>query len=196
MLKKIRGITIVEVMVTLSITTIGLLGLTSMQLHTMRSVQDSGNRALAIWVVNDLVNRIRSNERDESDNLVDHTTDEVDCGDFPQTITICSPYHNGQEVVDAESDCSANQMAIFDRWEALCGMPLATGVNARMGAAGFLSNPSLSVAATSVDQELTITLSWDSKTASTDENGNPIYLVDENNLSANQRSSYSMTFIP
>lgn len=195
-MKKYTGITIVEVLVTLSITTIGLLGLTSMQLNTMRSVQDSGNRALAIWIVNDLVNRIRSNERDESNNFVDHTTAEIDCDDFPNAVTICSPYHDGENLIGAATNCTANQMATFDRWEALCGMPAAAGVNARMGAAGFIPNPSLTVAASGADQELTITLSWDTRTASTDASGNTIYIVDESNMTSSQRSSYSMTFIP
>ena len=50
--------TLVEVMVTLAVTTIGLVGLSAMMIEAGRTVQDSGNRSQAIWIVEDLTNRI------------------------------------------------------------------------------------------------------------------------------------------
>jgi len=53
------GINLVEVMVALIITTTGLLGLSTLQLKSMRAAEDAGQRSHAIWMTNDLVNRMR-----------------------------------------------------------------------------------------------------------------------------------------
>ncbi|HBS42912.1 MAG TPA: type IV pilus modification protein PilV [Oceanospirillales bacterium] len=196
-----RGITLIEVGVTLAVTTVGLLGLTAMQLHSVRSSKDSVNRAQAVWVANDLINRIRANE------ITDYTTSsELFCGDMPQTIKACSAYYSDSSRVATDASCSGAEMAVFDTWEALCGMP--SGDNT-VGSAGYLIDPSLSITATGgLESEHTITISWVSRTTSDDayvtsstvtgrnDDGSQRFLVDQSNVSANQRSSYSISFWP
>ena len=60
-LKDHQGFSMVEVLVTLAITIIGLVGLASLQLQASRSASDTGNRSQAVWIIEDLTNRIRAN---------------------------------------------------------------------------------------------------------------------------------------
>lgn len=56
-----KGITIIEVLVAMLILAVGLLGMASLQ---VRSVQDTGNsnlRSVAIYLANDMADRIRAN---------------------------------------------------------------------------------------------------------------------------------------
>lgn len=181
-----RGITIIEVMVTIAITTIGLLGLSTMQMQSVRSTQDSGNRAQAIWVVNDLINRIHANETATYD-----FNGEVTCDDMPANVKACSAYFDGESRVAADADCSIDDMATFDTWEALCGMP--SSITAAVGSSNFIASPGLSITS-ATNGDVTITLTWDSRTSGTDANGNVTYTVNDNTTS--QRSSYSAVFRP
>ncbi|MAR00324.1 MAG: type IV pilus modification protein PilV [Oceanospirillaceae bacterium] len=199
MLKQ-RGITLIEVGVTLAVTTVGLLGLTAMQLQAVRSGKDSVNRAQATWVANDLINRIRANE------ISDYTTDEISCAGMPQTVKACSSYYGADSRVVSDADCSGDEMATFDIWEALCGMP--SGSNS-VGSAGFLTDPHLTISASGgADSEHTLTISWVSRTESDnayvvssevigrDSDGNQRFLTDQSQISSSQRSSLTMTFWP
>lgn len=201
MRKRQSGVTLIEVGITLAVTTIGLLGLTAMQMQALRSTKDSVNRAQAIWVANDLINRIRANE------VTDYTTEaEIFCTDQPANLKACSAYYSDSARVAAAADCTGEEMALFDTWEALCGMP--SGDNT-VGSAGYLIDPSLTItAAGGTESEHTITISWVSRTTSDDayvtssnvtgrnDDGSQRFLVDQDNISADQRSSYSMTFWP
>lgn len=211
-MKQQTGFTMLEVLVTLFITTIGLLGLTAMQLQTVKSVQDSGNRAHAIWIANDMINRIRANERDNQDQIVDHSTNgEVFCPSsskanrLTRPETMCSPYYDGDERKAITTACSASQLAEFDLFETLCGISLVNDnnedneenvIDAVVTSANTLPDPGLTITPTGVDEELIIVVSWDSRTVSSDEDGNTIYIIDENNVTNSQRSFYSVTFVP
>jgi type IV pilus assembly protein PilV len=58
-----RGITLVEVLVALVIMSIGLLGISSLYLETLRANRTSQLRGQAIDLVNDIADRIRANRR-------------------------------------------------------------------------------------------------------------------------------------
>src|SRR5690554_1070475 len=67
MLSRHKGFSMIEVLVTIFITVIGLLGISSLQLQSNRAVQDSGNKSQAIWILKDLSNRINANSSALSD---------------------------------------------------------------------------------------------------------------------------------
>jgi type IV pilus assembly protein PilV len=91
MMHKQLGIGLIEVLVTITITTIGLLGLSAMQMQSIRSVSDSGNRTHAIWIANDLLNRIRANEVATNTYI----TGEIECSDDIPETPICASYFDG-----------------------------------------------------------------------------------------------------
>lgn len=114
-----KGLTLIEVLVTIVITSIGLMGLVSLQLQAVRATTDSGNRSQAIWVFNDIINRIHANENFSSQYETDGP---YVCAEAP---TVCSTYHNGAALVPAVAECSGAQMAAWDIFEVACGLPKA-----------------------------------------------------------------------
>ena len=190
MIRYQKGIGLIEVLVTIVITAVGLLGLSAMQMQSVRSAEDSGNRSHAIWMANDLINRMRANE------VQDYATNGVlTCADFPQALTVCGEYNNGNDEV-APANCSNADQATFDRWEVLCGMPAAVdGAAAVTSSASFINNPGLQIT-TLANQDVQMTISWDSRTSGTDADGVQRFMIDENNASAVQRESYVTVFRP
>jgi type IV pilus assembly protein PilV len=117
-MKNNKGLTLIEVLVTIIITSIGLMGLVSLQMQSVRATTDSGNRSQAIWVFNDIVNRIHANEV-ASDLYI--TNGPVDCANIPAAT--CSAYHTGTVLVPAAAECTGLQQADWDVFEVACGTP-------------------------------------------------------------------------
>ncbi|MDF1762270.1 MAG: type IV pilus modification protein PilV [Oleibacter sp.] len=182
-----QGITIIEVMVTIAITTIGLLGLSAMQMQAVRSTQDSGQRSQAIWVANDLINRIRANSTGNYD-----VAGAPDCE--VQPAKFCSAYNNGAESQPAAADCTVDEMATYDLWETMCGIPVGNNINAITTSSSLLTAPDL-VVATQANGDVSLTVSWDSRTTSDTQ-----FSINENSQgganAADYRSSYTVVFRP
>jgi type IV pilus assembly protein PilV len=187
-----RGINLVEVMVTVAITSIGLLGLNSLQLQANRSTQDSGNRSQATWMLEDITNRIRANNI----ALVSYDTGgaAVNCANPPANI--CSAYHDGSARVQADF-CDNAQLAASDLWEVACGFGsnVASSSSTRSSAADFVANPSL-IVTINADNSVNLNLSWDVRTGGQDANGNTIYAAvgdSKKTVDASGKSSYTTT---
>lgn len=166
------GVGLLEVLVTILITVVGLVGLASMQLRSLRANQSANQQAQAIWMVSDMANRIRANSEGN------YATPEFSCGTSrtpPSTLVACSPYYqfnrgSGSQVA-ALSSCTDDQLAEFDRWEVLCGFSQnePAGELIYEGAGAFLANPNMTI------DDLTggnfrITLTWSIRS---DENAAP-----------------------
>ncbi|MBM96899.1 MAG: hypothetical protein CMI09_13765 [Oceanospirillaceae bacterium] len=171
--------TLVEVMVTLAVTTIGLVGLSAMMIEAGRTVQDSGNRSQAIWIVEDLTNRIIANR--EEVQLYDTGGVPVDCNAVPQTS--CADFFNGVAKVTADA-CTSNQLAAYDLWDVACSRDIVISNSdlVRSDSSSTISAPQLivSVQAGAIEGQdlVTIDLSWDSRIGGTDVGGNRIYISD------------------
>lgn len=195
---KPKGITLIEVLVTLVISVIGIVGLSTLQLQTHRAVNDSGNRSQAIWLLEDLTNRIHLNAAAAANYDGDHTNI---CNSAPTRV--CSPYHNGNSVI-AAVDCSGSDMAAWDLYELMCDMnSTVTGsIITKSLPSTFLPNPELTVSVDNTNNnETTLTLKWDSRTEAEKSDNTKVYITDENLIGSNNSpSSYkaSMTtvFIP
>ncbi len=168
-----QGFTIVEIMVTLAITVIGLVGLASLQLQATRSASDTGNRSQAVWIIQDLANRIRANTAG-LDNY-DTGGSAYSCGTTPAKI--CSAYYDGSSRHSADGACDAEAQAKSDLWEIACGYGAdVTSSNVtRSGSADFIANPQLSVDVDSTDRKVTINLSWDVRSSGSDAGGTNVY---------------------
>ena len=68
MYKKQSGITLIEVLVTLLITTVGLLGVAALQLSALKTTSDSAQRSQVVWLMQDLIERMRANPDGEVDD--------------------------------------------------------------------------------------------------------------------------------
>ena len=164
----------VEVLVTLGITTVGLLGISSLQLQSNRAAQDSGNRSQAVWVLEDLADRMNINAA----GLADYDTG----GNYScpaSAPTICADYHDGSSRT-AVAACSAQEIAAFDLWDLVCRKEYTTnGTAIRASSADFISNPVLNIQVDAAERSANLRLTWDTRTSGTDDNGNTLYIIDE-----------------
>ena len=109
---KSRGFTLVELLVAVSIFSIGLLGLAGLQITALKHQQDSHFRATANNLAMDMADRIRANPQ----NAI---------------LGLTSQYHNPSSTIGAtpgclgldsqgnpaSSSCTPSQMALFDSYE-------------------------------------------------------------------------------
>lgn len=123
--RKQSGLTLIEILVTMVITSIGLMGLLSLQMQAMKATQDTGNKSHSIWIINDLANRIRVNEAASSSYAIGT----VPCLAAPAPV--CSNYFDGTDTVNAVV-CTGAELAAWDLFDVACGAPLD---------AGFRGNP-------------------------------------------------------
>ena len=185
--KHSRGFSLIEVAVTIAITAVGLLGLSSLQLQSMRATQDTGSRSQAIWMANELVSRMRANEEGLASYV---TTGEESCSDLRAGVKRCSAYHNGNARIAAAANCSTQEMAEFDMFEVMCGsITDANGiVQYRTGSAFSLSEPRLQITnINALDKSLTI--SWNVQTYGEDGAGQRRFTTDDASV-ANTRGSF------
>jgi len=161
MLSRHKGFSMIEVLVTIFITVIGLLGISSLQLQSNRAVQDSGNKSQAIWILKDLSNRINAN----SSALSDYATNSYSCGSTPK---MCEDYNNGSSKVAAAS-CSASEVAAFDLWDTVCTRGYTNqGNKIRSSHGDFISNPVLKITVDNTNSSAVLSLTWDVRTSSSD----------------------------
>lgn len=169
---QILGLSLIEVLVTIVISSIGLMGLLSLQMQSLRATSDTGNRSHAIWVRGDMINRIKAN-KDARKYYV--TTDSNVCipaeGTTPaKTPSLptkkCSNYHTGADggtafTIAKTESCTGEELATWDLYEVTCGSPMEDGVHGN--AISYLPEAKLTIAcvASSIDcKALTISLEW------------------------------------
>jgi type IV pilus assembly protein PilV len=97
------GFTILEVLVSMFIMVIGILGVASLQMTSMTLNRDALKSVEANQLISDLVDRISANP--------DATYGPVALGDVPETSSNC-----------ATSNCTADQMATYDISNWLCAI--------------------------------------------------------------------------
>jgi type IV pilus assembly protein PilV len=118
--KTSSGLTLIEVLVTMVITSIGLMGLISLQMQALKATQDAGNHSHATWILNDLASRIRAN-RESSLSYIGA----VNCPAASTTVlpaVVCSNYATGSARVNS-AVCTGPEMAAWDLFEVACGLP-------------------------------------------------------------------------
>ena len=177
---KNQGFTLLEVLVTLLIVSIGFLGLAGLQVTGLRSNLSADARGQASLMVNDIIERMRANPlgvqnstASEDNAYAAINSAAITCNSLPDPF--CSNYNDGTATNAA--NCTPKQMATFDAWVWYCGMPVASGGRAG-GIRNWLVNGSATVSC--VDNDNTdgdactegssyqITVNW--QEASTDRN--------------------------
>jgi type IV pilus assembly protein PilV len=130
--RKHAGFTLIEILITVLVLSIGLLGLAGMQISGLRANMSSEARSKATLLASDIAERMRNNplgvqnKNAADDNKYDGitTANEV-CSELPDPF--CSNYRD-QHGEHTAGDCTPAQMAAFDAWVWACGMPKADGV--------------------------------------------------------------------
>lgn len=152
-----KGVGLVEILVTVLITVIGLVGLASMQLRSVRANQEANQKAQGIWVVSDMANRIRANSQG---NYITPANGLGCSSPLAIPSKVCSPYYSQNILKAVDTSCTADELAVFDRLEVLCGFgQVASGQPMYEGAGAFLANPRMNIQ-TAAGNNIQITLSW------------------------------------
>lgn len=161
------GVSLIEVLITLLVFTVGMLGFAALQLNALQSTGDSAQRSQSVWILQELAERMRSNPEAGAANY----TAAVNCANLPANR--CADYYDpvaGAKVNAAV--CTAAQLAAFDRWEAQCPYSAtgtyqanATAAAGRYASRDFLSQPASGTPLNMVASGTTviITANWLSK---------------------------------
>ena len=162
------GFTLIEVLITVVILSIGLLGMAGIQIQGLRGTTSSSVRSQATILANDIAERIRMNVDGLSieDNPLNNDYSNVnitrDNQGNPTFIcseatapTFCSAVSGGGEV----ASCNTAQMTAFDIYEFACGL----GHNG--GVINLLPNGTASIRCNDVancgpGSELMININW------------------------------------
>ena len=164
----------IEVLVTLIILSIGLLGLAGLQLTGLRSINSASQRTQAAVLIADISERMRANPTAVDNNLfmaVDSGVN-IDCSAPP--VPFCSEYFDADtDAVIAAANCNSTQLATFDINTWYCGIPLVAAGTPVGGVQSILPQPTATITcidtdppsgvdgdACTDDSAHTITLSW------------------------------------
>jgi len=114
------GFTIIEILVSVLILAIGLLGLAGLQVSGLRSVSNADRYTQGTLAVNDMIERMRANLAAVNNNdfsAVD-SANNIDCTAMPNPY--CGQYYDGSNQVAAQG-CNPQQMAAYDLNVWFCG---------------------------------------------------------------------------
>ena len=115
----IKGVTLVEVLVAIVITSIGILGFASLQFLGVNSNQSAYSRSQASFIAADLSERMRANiEGMNGNSYAGFTSTTLNCGAVPGNF--CDERNNAGTAVGAAA-CTAAQRAANDLFVATCG---------------------------------------------------------------------------
>ena len=128
---KQKGFTLIEILITVIVLSIGLLGLAGLQISGLRANISSEARSKASLLANDIAERMRTNplgvqndDADADNQYANISTSDQNCNNLPETF--CSNYNNG--AAHSAENCTPAEMAVFDAWVWACGMPKADNV--------------------------------------------------------------------
>lgn len=163
---KHQGMTLIEVLVTMLVVSIGLMGLASLQATSIKESLSTSQRSMGTWMADELVARMRANV----DGIRDggYTTaggNSTLCSASP--VKMCSDSQKG----NAATDCSPTQMAAYDVWEVLCGHDNGSNVISGTNDSISINNFSITCVdddasdpdACSIGSNFTLRLEWESK---------------------------------
>ena len=168
------GFAMMEVLVTAIVFAIGVAGSGVLLLKTVQGTQDNAQRSQGMWIVQDLVGRMRSNANGAKSGDYIVEADKTYCSDNMPT-SFCADHINSSKTFVSASSCDTTQMARFDIWLSLCGFDNNGGGSAMSSSsekvfdspAEFLINPELSstcdLLIDNQCQRYTVALTWSTK---------------------------------
>jgi len=114
------GFTVIEVLVSLLVLSVGMMGLASLQVVGLQNTQGGAQRAQAAFLAYDITDRMRSN------------TAAVTTGGYNYVGAPGAAAANAVNCIGIAANCSAAQLAAFDlaQWQTLLGTYLSSGFGA------------------------------------------------------------------
>ena len=162
--KSVVGFTLIEVLVTVVVVSIGLLGLAGLQISGLRANMSSEARSKATLLASDIIERMRANPLGVDANGYAAIDTNLDCN-----ANSPSPFCSNTSTSGIAEDCTPAEMAVFDAWVWACGLPV--GDAQRSGVQNILLNGAAAITCNdndAADTDIcspgsphTVTVSWD-----------------------------------
>jgi len=105
---KNTGATLLEVVITLFIMSVGLLGLARLQSIAIKDSLETAQRSQTAWLVSEMVERIRANPADKANSY----RVELSRENCSKPARYCSA---------TLTECTPSELARFDIWDVFCG---------------------------------------------------------------------------
>lgn len=141
------GLTMIEILVTLIILSIGLLGMAALQLTGIRSANSSTYRTQATLLADDLAERMRANTTAvDSNAFMAVNSAALNCATVPNPY--CGEYYDGVNN-NAAVSCTPAEMATYDLNVWFCG-ELNSGAR-RGGVQSILNSATATITCTDVN---------------------------------------------
>ncbi len=148
------GATLIEVLVSLLVFSVGIYGVAAFQLQAVKESLDSSQRSQAAWAAQEIIDRMRLNPTGHIAGNYNNVFGAINCNNAVPNDCVAGT-------------CTPAQMATFDAWETQC-----QGANA-------LSNVNFALACTDSDttdadtctlgSNFTLTLTWQSRSVTDDQ---------------------------
>ena len=189
--KKQRGMTLIEVLVTFIVTSVGIMGLAALQATSIKGSMDTAKRSQGVWLTEELISRMRVNEAGLITGYTAAALSADLCVAAPTKMCSDSKSTTGNTIATAATDCSANEMATYDVWEVFCGHDYGAGVTSNSTDAMDITKRDISCAPTpcTTTSNFTVILEWTAKSVADASEDSATY-----NESATQ--TISVTFRP
>lgn len=160
------GVSLIEILVTLVVFSIGLLGFATLQMRSMQEGFDTTQRSVAVWRAQELADRIRGNSG-EVESYIASLGGNVCAAAAP---TRCADFIGANGSRTAATACTSAELAAFDVWDVLCNGDDATeatlvDMRIQLECEDIDATDSL---ACSPGSGLTMDVCWTSKSASSD----------------------------
>lgn len=155
------GVGMIEVLVTVIILAIGLLGVASLQGLAIKTSGDASQRSVATMVLADLIDRMHMNNKQIEVYKTAVNANGTTCKAAPDKQ--CSAARKGGAALTVNA-CSAAEIAAFDAWDVMCGHANGT---AKSSMSNYLLGAKVVMTCVSTpcenDEMVTINLSWASR---------------------------------
>ncbi|VEE14483.1 Tfp pilus assembly protein PilV [Ectopseudomonas mendocina] len=141
-----------------------------MQLSSLRSTADSGQRSQSVWLMQDFIERMRANP---AGTEAQYATAQ-NCAALPARM--CADYYNPSTGAKVNaSECNASQMAAFDAWETQCSYAAIANFNtidARFNSRDFITPPTIGNMLVPVinGNGLNVSLNWQNRGSANNKN--------------------------
>lgn len=171
--KSIQGITLLEVLITVLVVAIGMLGMAVLQVKTLSTVQESYSRSQAVALLEDATARIRANREffatdpasspgvDENGNTIDLANpynNNLGSGEFYQWCEAGGAAYEPKSSCDA-SGCDSRELALADI-DGVCLNLVSTGINPASIGASCNDRDTTDADSCSSGSKMTLYVAW------------------------------------
>ena len=113
-IKKQQGISLIEVLVSMVIFSVGILGMITLQARVLQQNFDQHQRDVAIWTAQAIIDRVGLNKSEAALTAYESSIASSTLCDAPPAV-MCAETNGSAATI-----CTASEMATFDAWDVLC----------------------------------------------------------------------------